>query len=306
LPTDSVLRDQALAKVKRKLANSSETFKAIAPIGEVKELRSLVKTTAEATSNVLKTLINLKHGHVKIAKADAPKAAADAWLQFSFGISPTIADANQLARAINDHMFREGHLARCSGSASKRWVEPRPQDNESISGSAWSGINYRYSRSMLRHYLQYRFTTGVFFPLRSANNYQVNHDFGLTFGDIVPGLWELTPHSWVFDYFTTVGEWLEDTFVSSGGNTVFCTESILYKGESIQKIVPYRTSGFQILEMPETQVQSQWVKRYHRYVLPSLPHRALRVRTLDEIGVNGVKRVLNLASVLISGSKIKR
>jgi len=285
--------DKALKHLKGRLANDTKQFKALVPLGELKETRGLIKSTAKAATGLLTGLVALKHGNVK----DAAKRAADAWLQYSFAISPTISEVNSLVDSISSYMAKESWSARYTGKGSVVWHDRSGTPSSLSTGAYGSGI--RLDVEQWHHSYSVQYTAGVIYDTSSANSYSLPKSFGLTFGDIIPAAWELVPWSWVVDYFTTMGDYLDDTFVGSAGDTVYCTKSVKYIRESNKNVRSELTdSRYSLLSQEQMDVKTK-ILIFQRGSLGTIPHRSLRIKTLDEIGVNSVKRLLNLASVLV-------
>lgn len=96
LPSLATTRDIALKRLKNKLNGDTAQFQALVPLAELRELRGTLRGIAYSASNMLKSMIALKHGNFK----DAHKRASDVWLTFSFGVNPMLSDAQSIAEAL--------------------------------------------------------------------------------------------------------------------------------------------------------------------------------------------------------------
>lgn len=286
--------DIALKRLKKKLANQQDQFNSLVPIGELKETYGLYGQVYDATTSLLKGLLDLK----RRKPANLVSAASKAWLTFSFGISPTISDLNGLIGSIQSYRDRMDTVSRVKGRATTMWLGSNGFRN---SVDACEGFVWDSSLSQEEHIYQVQYTAGVRMNLKSSNSYDIPEHFGLNIENLIPTLWELTVFSWVGDYFTTMGDYLEDLWYSDAGNTIYCCKSVKYKFDaeaqwSLRRILPdyYRISdsGLSIEQL------SQY--RFARTVLAALPHRAFRFKTAAEIGVNSVNRILNLGSLLLA------
>lgn len=303
--TDPVLRDQALTRLKNRINGRSSQINSLIPLVELRELRATIKSVAYASVDIMKALIEIKRSKGK----SAYKYASHAWLTWSFGISPTIAEANSIIESIDAFIMRStSEAVRDSGSATKKWITSTNVGTATPYGAtaAW---NVRCV-----HELGYRFTCGYIPALKPGNNYNVGEHFGLNFGSMVPALWELTPFSWVFDYFSTMGAFLEDTFVSSSTNTFFVSETRRYSCNGVTSYRLTPSTAFDQFVERSGRGQTFQVVTLWRTNQPSLPRRSLRFNTLKEISGVGpegiesfsdvekaIKRVLNLGSVLVGG-----
>jgi len=296
---DATTQDIALGRLKKRMDGRSNQVNLMIPLVEIRELRDTVKAIAYAGVDVLKALIDIK----RTKGSSAYKYASHAWLTFSFGIAPTISDANAIIKSIDSFMTdRNEAMYREHGSATKVWVD---QVVASSNEPFLSDCNSRML-CVRAHRLSYRYTCGFVPGLKSGNDYTMEDHFGLNFGSMVPAAWELTPFSWVFDYFGTIGPLLEDVFQSNKDSVRFLTLNRKYVCEMdfVYDLKP-QTDFMQIFNLHKSRPQRSKVTRFSRTKLATIPTRALRFRTPDEItgvdGMKAVKRCLNLASVLVGG-----
>ena len=153
----------------------------------------------------------------------------------------------------------------------------------------------------LQHRLSYRYTAGYKLPFRSSNDYSVGKRYGLEIGALVPTLWELTAFSWLFDYFTTMGDYLEDTFITDLAQPIYVVLTKKYTCSGRYDVLPAVGSWVKSSYIEGEQSTFDWtfVKRSSSGI--SVPNRQLRFKTADEIGKNAVNKVLNLSSILVGG-----
>lgn len=290
--------DRALKKLKGKLARDLDEFKSLVPLGEIKETRGLVQSTAKVTEDFLKSVLELKRGRPRKFLSSVSKA----WLQWSFAISPTVSDTQQLLSSISSHLNRQDFIGRYYGSHSIKWksqLHPATPNVVAALGGFWN-----FGPWQAEHSYDVQFTAGVKFDLLSSNDYSAADKFGVgTIGEFVPLVWELTAFSWIGDYFTTMGDFLSDTFSAKGGNTFYCTKSAKYKCVAQCDAVYAPQFTFTRLNEKHNQPQFYYNTNFERSVLAQIPHRTMRFKTLDEIGINGVNRLFNLSSILLSGLK---
>lgn len=296
MPSDSVTRDTALKIFKSKFNENYSDFQALIPLAELKETRGLIRSTADISYRLLSELIAIKRGRGSVKRISS--LASDAWLQYSFAISPTIGDIDQLLTVIGDHLTRNDKTFNISKGFRKRWTE-------SVRGSNPSFIQdqtLHYVRE-IQHELGYRFTAGYNLDLRSGNDYSTTERFGLDFRQLPLVGWELIPFSWVVDYFTTMGAFLDDVFVSKPGQTVYLCETRKYSRVAITtgNLTPNASNVKIWHQSVEPEIYNHF--QFRREKLTSLPHRALRFKTADEVSQNFVRKLLNLSSVLVGMRK---
>lgn len=289
--------DQALAQLKRRISTDVGQFKALVPLAEVKETRNLIKSTASSTAGLLRSLILLKKGKFSQAK-DVAKAASDVWLNFSFGISPTLNDTRDLISSINSYLDREDLALHYTGRASDEVtnVNSNLPGFGPTCGGTWENI---YQVEKFRYSVNY--SAGFLIQMSSACDYGLQDHFGLNFKELPSVAWELTPFSWVVDYFTTFGDFLSDAFEAPPG-------SLFYGWKSEKTTYFLKTTigsyNFHPLYHPFVSVNTPTEIEYVRFTrtpFSSIPHRHLRMKTSDEIGMHAVNKLLNLASVLVKG-----
>lgn len=286
---DMALRDQALARLKQRYSSNIGSMNAMVPIAELRQLRGLVSSVAASATGIVQALINIK----RTKGRSAARFAADAWLTWSLGIKPTISDVNAAAQAVADYLARTDRMVNFSGTAKRTWLSAwNPGGTTGAFGADYKRL-YTYE-----HTLSYRYKAGFSLLLRSGNDYGLDDHFGLSFGQLPATLWELVPYSWVIDYFGTVGAFFEDVFETPYGTSIYCVMNRRYE------CFVNMEGCYKPWAMTATMSQScrpGFAKHFQfsRTPLSALPRRALRFKTMDEIGRNGVNRLLNLSALLI-------
>lgn len=290
---DETLRDQALTRLKRKLSSHVGDKNLLTPAIELRETRDLIRGLAGLTTSLVDTLLTIR----KTKGKSAIKYAQDAWLTYGFGVAPTLSDIQAGLESIGNWMIRDDHSTRLSGTASKVWYTRL--SNGPFTGAY--GSKYCYSGS-LKHELSYRYVSGYDFKVRSSNDYTLAEHLGFGLGSVLPTLWELTPYSWVVDYFANVGAYLDDTFTSYPGKLQYL---VLIRRYSMSTDLNYSFSADPNTAFVKNYVIGQSCKpdafeyfRITRTPLTAIPHRIIRLKTTDEIGQHAVNKLLNLTSLL--------
>lgn len=301
--TDETLRDQALARLKRKLQGAVGNVEMMIPTVELREMRGMITQAAEFSGRTLlamSELIRKKSGRA------LAKQMQNSWLAYSFGIKPMISDINGALKAVDNYFERPMGLHRFRGSAQKRWVNSNKVLTEAYHGWALAGT------ATVVNTLRYTYSTGIDFKLLYGNNYSVGEHLGFSdFWSQLPALgWELTPFSWIADYFSTVGAYLGDTFVLPPGSTKYLTLSRVYTGDLLEKTAAVRslTPGQYVQHVVFEEHNTPAIARLvtmDRTVIANLPHRSLRLKTVDEIGNHAVNKLLNLCSLVGFDAKRK-
>jgi len=285
-----IVRDLALTRFRRKLDNLTSQVKAMAPLVEAKELHGLVTQAANLTRDVFLQLHDLKRGNVR----NVYRRFSNMWLGLNFGLKPMLKDISDIGTSIANYLSRERQpMQKVSASATREFL-----DNSSASGII-TGYNVQLNRiTQGKIKIGYRFVAGVDLTLYSSNDYSIFSQLGLMPANLPTALWELTAFSWAVDYFSTVGAFLEDTFRSDPISTIYVSENrrVEVIGETSYKFVP--TNPTTAIDFQRCGVFKFNFVDFNRYPLATLPVRSLRVKSLDEIGLHSVSKLLNLLAVL--------
>lgn len=300
LPASPAMDDLAIKRFKTEFGESYRDFQALVPLAEIRETRDLIKTTAALTERLLLDLITIKS---KRARKDLVALAGDLWLQYSFAISPTIGDIEQLLTVIGDHIGRhdKGNVKVSKGSRETYSYTGNEQFYSLGGYCAKDAFKYR----LIRHVENgYRYTGAYDLLLSSSNDYSLSERMGFSLKALPSVGWELIPFSWVLDYFGTIGAYLDDRITSPPSNTIYLTRSQRYRVVqtiAIGDSVPL--TGWTTYDR-ETTPYVYSFNAFERKVMPSLPHRALRFKTYSEVtGSTMVNKLLNLGSILVSGRR---
>jgi hypothetical protein len=289
---DAVTMDVALARCKSKLQRSTKEFNALVPLAELGELRGLIKQVATSAFTMTRGLVEIKHGKFR----DAAKRASDLWLGWGFGVAPTLSDIQALTASVDAYMSRDNEAIKVEGSAHKTARYDGPYRVVTNNGGTDS-FTYYYNGSLSWSYKY----IGSFLPIISAaNDYSIYDQLGFNFESLPAVGWELTPFSWVVDYFTTTGAFLEDVFSAPSVSTMYLVLCAKYWAEFDLTVGNVKTtSGCLHLVNPTMSPGYHYSHKFVRTPLQQLPSRSFRFKTVDEIGKHGVTKLLNLASILV-------
>lgn len=290
---DATLRDIAFGRLKNKLANEVKQYKALAPTAELREARTLFRSF---TTRVMEFLLSL-HRFKKEKGRRLLKYIASSWLEFSFAVKPMVADINNLVEAALTHLYDHDRTVRLTGSSGTDRLIKIAKD--SGYGSVGTGATYnRLYRGV--ETLQYRFICGFDVAVEAASGYGWDDRLGLNARDVIPAVWELTAFSWLFDYFTTTGAFLNDAFSVPPGTTKYVVENRRYRARiwCESEVVP-SLPWMRTTSSKPGNLHYEYI-RFERIALAQLGTRAFRIKTWDEIGVNEVVRLLNLTSLLVT------
>lgn len=281
-------RDRAIGQLRRKLDGATDQFKAIPPLAESKDLYKLVRGAVGLTKDVVGGLIDIKKGRFR----DAYSKASDLWLTYSFGISPVMGDIAAVSNSILSYLYRVQPNLRFEGRATNRSFG-------TVKTSSITGARNASMTGVCQYHtdISYSIVAGMDFSVYAGNDYSVLDHFGINPPALIPAAWELTAFSWVVDYFSTVGDFLEDTFSVPAGNTVFVSETRKYEVTGLTSYSYDLNANTSVLFENKVPGAYRFLE-IERTRLPSLPTRSLRLRTADEVGFNSLGKLLNLVSVL--------
>lgn len=293
---DFALRDQAIGRLKNKIGSRSKQVNVLVPLAELRELRGVIRALTYHGLDIAHALLQIKRTKGK----SAFQYAAHAWLQWSFAIAPTVSEAIEISDAIQQHIEQSGGGKYTDyGVAKKEWTTVRT--------ATFNTGYYAHADVVIRHRhkLSYRSAAGYTLPLTAGNLYDGRESFGLEFGALVPTMWELAAFSWLFDYFSTAGAFLEDVFVSDPQTAIYTNITRKYRCDITYEFANPRVTSNQggmssVIGEPSSAVFTE----IERHVLPKLPRRQLRFKSSDEVGKNAVNKLLNLCSIVVGGKAL--
>lgn len=292
-PSDEDLRDLALTRFKRKLKRERSKFESLVPLAEAKDLRLTAKGLVKSATSLVESLVLLR----RKSGRQIAKQASEAWLTWSFGVKPVLKDIHDLNEAITDYLVQSDKpLARFASGAEKTWYESA---ETTVNFNRLAGLTCLTTR---RCTLSYKYVGGYSFPaISSARGGGASPHFGLSVPEIVPALWNVMAYSWIVDYFTTLGDVIEDTFVSPPGDATYAVLNKLYVAEITTNFALRYQTPTPIIHSWEPGVASGKLVDFSRTIIPhdSLPRSLIRFKTTEAIADNGVTKLLNLASLLL-------
>lgn len=287
------VRDRAIKRLNSKLQDSAGMMQLMPPLVELRELSDTFKFLRGSALNFLEALAHIK----KTKGRSAVKFAAEAWLNWSFAISPTLSDIDDAVTSMNKYL--EGHPSdqlKAEAGASFDWVS----SDRFYQGFYGGNIPVVATTS---HKIRYKAQAGVHCNLSSSVGREAQQHFGLGLDQFVPSLWELLPFSWLVDYFSTMGDFITDVFVANLFKVDYCT--VTKKYTCLIQFQPSPPSGGYITSASITGGNSVIeVLDLVRTTSTVIPPRELRFKLPNEIAKDtetGVKKILNLVSVLVSG-----
>lgn len=292
LPDPSYIASQVTTEagsiLRRKLRQNTGQSNQLTNVAELRDLPKTIRSVAGSATKLVSTVLNSNR-----RGRDLKAFASDQWLTWSFGVLPTLAAVDDAVSSVNSYLSRKDHMLRDFGVFEKDWVS---STKNTLSGSHHCQIEYNGS---FHHSLSCKITAGHRFNLRSAESYSLPKHLGFDITSVVPTLWELLPYSWLVDYFTTAGRFIEDQFDADfGTSSIYISQAVKYRIQGQVEAKPIRLFTLS----PITYWSSVPLKfEYFEFVrtpLTSLPRAPLRFKTKEEIAHNAVNKLLNLTALL--------
>lgn len=289
--TSSDVVNDASNRLKRKLREFTGQSNQLTNVAELREIPKTIGGLAKSGIGLVSTVLNSKRRGENLRKY-----ASDLWLTWSFGISPTLGAIDDAVSSMNSYLERDDHTIKEYGIFSK---DRKSGTRNETTGSLGSSI---VVNSDYTHNLSCKITAGYRYTLLSSNNYTMAKHLGFDISNVVPTLWELLPYSWLIDYFTTAGSFIEDAFSAECGNSIYICQNIMLRvtGRETYTYRVFNPTNTQLKAFVSTPAEFEYFE-LTRTPLVSLPRAPLRFKTSNEIASNAVNKLLNLTAIL--GSK---
>jgi len=297
----------ALSILKRKMQDDYQQFRMALPLAEINEARRLHVDVSKSLHNTLSSMnrlyLSLGGNKAKLLQKTVDKVslhAADLWLAWGFGVSPTLADIRDLSKSLDDYFRKEASfIEHYTASYGTTWFDDSAGlNNTTLYTAADSTGYYRKNERTYRGSVQYK--CGLVRRIANTSDYSLAMHLGWSPGEIVSGLWEATAFSWVADYIGTMGEFLEDNFSVPPGNTTYVSKTVRSSVKCVLKTAlttPSPSSGWKVLSAHNDSSMYR-VKFLRRTKLTSIPKRALAFRSSDDILYHWQNKLANILSVV--------
>jgi len=292
---DAYVRD----KVRRKANDFAGTFNAVVPLAEAGDVMEVIHTFRTATAKLFHALLALKAGNpVRLLEL-----ASELWLTYAFGIAPLVSDIASISKAISWSLRNKQTCSFHGLSDEYTWCSSGPAATFSWFGANWKCLPaYFYSYSA-------RCDAGTLIRPDSANDWNRLHRLSLDLESILRNsastAWELTPFSWVIDYFFDIGDYLDAVFYTLPGNTTYiCAttkKTVRVVSQTWVTGCSPQDSTFVWDEYPsvDSPINEYYLEVIERTPLTSLAHSGVRMRLMKEMSNFGFSKLANLASVAV-------
>jgi len=209
----------ALKYLYARLREDQTAFRGGIFIGELREAISMIRNPAKSlrklTNDYFSTLRKRRKEATSLKRAKA--VLADSWLEYSFGWKPLLNDISEGINAyerIRDNSFVRRTFS-ATGEVEGEYVQSWTPDA--------AGQVFLKSRRITKTTLQVRYKVGTSRDLTGQQSTEgMANLLGVGWRDFVPTIWELTPWSFLIDYFANVGEILDAATTITSDITWVC------------------------------------------------------------------------------------
>lgn len=219
----AAIGNRALAKLLKRYRGRTSSFQGLVFGGELRETLRMLRSPLKGIVSTLEAFyIDVYRRNGRYKKRDRIKRASDLWLEYSFGLSPLVSDLNDAVSAYNK-----------IGETDPREVVSAYSEQEKVyiaetNGGPACGIGPMIDLLTQRFTCRVRYIVGVKTHITQPGAADKLQRFGLTTQHIAAALWELTPWSFLVDYFTNIGDIIEAGMTDTSGITWGCrTERIV-------------------------------------------------------------------------------
>lgn len=240
LPLEGSVKGAAVAKFFSKLADAISRFKGLVFAGELRESLDTIGNNLTRLMKLLSGLWGLLRGTRKQLRralrkaksrsrrrnliAAAEKRASSWYLEFTFGVQPLIEDIESLYGAFCKERAEVERIH-------ARWTEKG--ETRSFSTAAFCSSRILMDRTDTNRTVVRSTCTGAIkhvIPERPNSLEGTAEALGITIQQVIPSIWELTPFSFLVDYFVNIGDLL-NTAVYGNTSLYYSCQSTLLKSE---------------------------------------------------------------------------
>lgn len=233
--TDGVADRVATKKFFQKYTSLTQGSDGLVSLGELRETLRMLRNPAEALMKAIRgDYLDAVKRHKKLSPRSDPdrwkKALSGLWLEHAFGWLPLVNDVRKVLDAL-DLYNAEPIVTRMITAVGKQ-----TQAIPAVTEHFWSPDNHDLwfsgtEKHFLRQKVKYR---GAYVRSRTeikalSQSHRAAEAFGLTLPQFVPAAWELLPWSFLVDYFTNIGDILEQSFVDLR-NLAWCNKTVVNDG----------------------------------------------------------------------------
>jgi len=283
----------ASRNLRRNYAKWKPEVNLLVPIGEYRETIGLYNQVVNDTfAYVNKAYSLLRYANTPKKLARLLGRAGDAWLSYAFGIRPLLNDVASASQEIAANINGIPAFS-ARGIGEQEWVSVQSGRNYQVDANGLFKVDWVCRHE---HSLRVKQTMGFKAVSSWADGFAAGSSlFEPNIREVVLGIYDLIPYTWLLDYFTTMNEWLEGMFDLTL-EPYYRSESTLYTCTTMCTVSP--SAGFDI----QTLRPQIWTTEYASY--SRTPQTVLYQRPGPQFknieNVFGLKKLLNLTALLFS------
>lgn len=222
----SAAQNSAMSKALKQIHQAKSQFQGGVFLGEMREALHMLRHPAEGLMKAVQSdyldAVKRKKNQLRRGKPLPTgkdkdrwkKAVSQTWLEGTFGWLPflnDLEDAGKAYQSLCDNGTRFEKF-RAVGKTSQQLVSSTTEQAAIVGDFYWLGSTQTFeeSRCIIRGEVKIQAATTSLEKARL---------FGLSPGEFVPTLWELLPWSFLVDYFTNIGDILENSVTDTSGIT---------------------------------------------------------------------------------------
>jgi len=293
---DTSLKDLALQKLKNRLRSYTGQYRGLIPLAEIRDLERSAMGLLNFSSFGVRNLASMLKGK-KLTRKLRKDLLSEWWLGFSFGLAPIARDISDLVQAIENFKNNRTETSeRFTGKAEKQW---QSGTYATTSGTYYSNIRVT---KMHIHKLSYKYIAGYDVTILTGNDYSLDDHLGLGPNNIPATLWEAAPYSWLIDYLTNVGAYLDDTWEFPPSSSKYLVLNKRYTCSV--RLIPSLDTSRPVQKTSEIPIEG-FIEYYQftRSKLSSLPKVGLHFNYADQMAKYGFTKLINLLAVMQVGWK---
>lgn len=271
-------RNQALGNFYSRLSAVETSFKGMTFAGELRETLKMIRRPAQGLRDLLSsylTSIKKNRGKWKTQKKRL-QGVRSQWLEYQYGIRPLVSDTSSAIEAlVNSNAIKPVHVM-CRGGG---YGTGSPESQTFV----YFPVNNTSVLVDRKLYASVYFKVYGFYTNSGALSDGLRN-WGFTYEEFIPTLWNLLPWSFVADYFSNVGTVLESysyRYLASGGTV----------GTSVQDLnTELRTIACNRFAL----IGIDWEPQGFRWTPGSLMAKKRLIQRIDNFGVPPVSLTLKV------------
>lgn len=209
--------NQALTRILKKIRKHRTKFTGATFLGELRQTIGMMRRPATALRNGVNKYFQTVDKRLRKVRnvPQMRKVISDSYLEASFGWEPAISDIADISKEVK-RLGEADQRTRLSAFCQDESAIFDIVDSAGLFGTDHPIRVNRYVKELA----YVRYTVGMRVSMQAFGVPKILTQFGLTKSELVPALWELTPWSFLWDYFTNIGDLI------SAASTV--TEDVLW------------------------------------------------------------------------------